>query len=479
MTAKRQFAFVRQLQKGSGANLKTIADIRSAERHANREDNTSTGRQRDGATHEDNYFWSLVGEGLENGGSAYVQAYKLHKKRHGVKSERKGAALAAHALVGVSPEWLQEAGDPHDLENPRVKQLIKAARDWIESWAGEKSVWAIRYDVDEVGSGVVDVLYSPVRMAHHKTVAPKPSISVNKANDDLIEMVNQRRERQWCDAGNQRSDYKKIYKSFRCMQDSWAWFAQEHLSPTLERGDPIEQTRRAHLFPEEYKESLEVAKSAEEFKEDARQMSEDIARKKRASLRDADEAEERKKAADQAAERALRERDEAAAITDELRQKERRLRAEIVELEEKQEELRGLEAAIAAARNKLREMRSQADEILQNAKAQAEELVRNAKAEATKIASDVFSAWPQFERVPDAFKQAWNHYVGLNEVVKEFFERMDLSNDAKYRAQVQPDEETSEGDPPPALDLILARSEKRIRKKNDLLLENNPKGPSL
>lgn len=90
-------------------------------------------------------------------------AYHEHKKRNGVKPERKNAAIAMHFLVGVSPDWLAEAGDPNDLENPRVMNLIEQAKTWSESWMGKGAVWAVRYDIDEMGSGVVDILASPIR----------------------------------------------------------------------------------------------------------------------------------------------------------------------------------------------------------------------------------------------------------------------------------------------------------------------------
>jgi len=60
-------------------------------------------------------------------------------------------------LCVVSPEWLAETGDPRDPENPRVKELFKASKEWAEEKFGPGCVIASRMDMDEAGSGVVDV----------------------------------------------------------------------------------------------------------------------------------------------------------------------------------------------------------------------------------------------------------------------------------------------------------------------------------
>jgi len=120
------YAYVRNLQTSGGSNLKTIAQIKSAESHAKRKDRTSQDRQVEGRSHAGNYFWSKTGEGLEGGGADYVAAFKAHKKEAGAR-ERKGAAIGHHILVGVSPEWLAETGDSRSLDNERVRALIDQA----------------------------------------------------------------------------------------------------------------------------------------------------------------------------------------------------------------------------------------------------------------------------------------------------------------------------------------------------------------
>lgn len=237
------FAFVRNLQTSGGSNLKHFSQIQSAERHAKREDKTSQKRQSGDRHWAENYFWSKAGDGPLFGGADYAAAYKIHKKEMGVTSERKGAAIGQHLLVGVSPEWLAETGDPRDLRNPRVKELIEEAKDWAESWMGEGAVWAVRYDTDEKGSGVVDILASPVRTAHHKSGQSKPSISVRKANAELAEKHGRP-------------------NAFQAMQDDWALWASQRLSERLQRGIPQKETGREHLTPEAYSAALSAREEA-------------------------------------------------------------------------------------------------------------------------------------------------------------------------------------------------------------------------
>jgi hypothetical protein len=236
--ATQSYAFVRSLQTSAGSNFKDYAQIKSAEAHAKRQDLTSEKRQVEGRSHEDNHFWSKAGEGLEGGGADYAAAYRKHKKDHGVKSERKGAAMGQHLLVGVSPEWLAEGGDPRDINNPRVVQLIDEAKAWAESWMGEGAVWGVRYDTDEKGAGVVDILASPIREQKHRGGSSKPAISVRKANRELAEKHG-------------------VMKSYEAMQTDWALHAQTHLDKDLKRGEPKAETKRENVSPEVYAAAVE------------------------------------------------------------------------------------------------------------------------------------------------------------------------------------------------------------------------------
>ena len=95
--------------------------------------------------------------------------------------QRKGAPVVAHWLLGVSPGWIAETGDPHDKDNPRIRQLAEAAEKWArENDMGD--VIHLRYDLDEKGSALIDLFTVPVEK--HKTTKV-PYIAVNAAHRRL------------------------------------------------------------------------------------------------------------------------------------------------------------------------------------------------------------------------------------------------------------------------------------------------------
>jgi hypothetical protein len=134
--------------------------------------------------------------------------------------------------VVVSPEWLAETGDPHDASNPRVKQLVAEAKAWAESWGGADSVWGLRYDTDERGSGVVDVFMSPVREQRHKSGKAKKVISCRKAKEELL--------------ASERAIEPDLKTSGAAMQSSWARWCQKRLDSRLERGKAKTETGAVH-----------------------------------------------------------------------------------------------------------------------------------------------------------------------------------------------------------------------------------------
>ncbi|MBN8915092.1 MAG: hypothetical protein J0I31_05790 [Rhizobiales bacterium] len=243
-------------RKDRGAHIKTFADLTSAQSHARRQDKKGKERQRPGADASENYFWSLAGEGLENG-TNYVAAFKEHKRRHGIASDANGA-LAMHLLVILSPDWLAETGDPRDWQgNPRVGQLVEEARRWAEDAFGKDSVWAVRYDADEKGAGNVDILCSPVRVDGRAKARLKLKISVNKALQELAKRYGRQ-------------------KSYSALQDSWAEHARQHLDTCIVRGE--EASKKQHLTPEEYQAKVAAEQEREQELEAARLKHEEVQR---------------------------------------------------------------------------------------------------------------------------------------------------------------------------------------------------------
>ena len=218
--------------------MKTPADLAKMETHGCGNDSTSKRRRRDDATHRA-LAYSLGENGKFVGGLDSVPgfglraAYKRHLQQHDA-GLRKSAPIAHHMLVGVSPEWIAETGDPHDPHNPRVRKLVVEAWKWAETNLG--GVFAFRYDIDEDGSSIVDVFVAPIHKSRGRNI-----VSTNKSLAAL-----------------KRKHGRAI--EFSAVQDSWAEYAQEHLDPTLQRGKLKAETGVEHDTPERYKARVLAAK---------------------------------------------------------------------------------------------------------------------------------------------------------------------------------------------------------------------------
>lgn len=156
-------------------NVKNIQALASAREHAFRRDENSRERVDASRTH-----LNLVASQYGEDGRDVVDCFKQFKAETGIK-EQKSASVALHLLCIVSPEWLQETGDPRDPDNPRVKELFCESQKWAEQTFGPGSVIASRLDVDESGSGVVDVFVCPSSVVKQKNRDDRHVISTRKA----------------------------------------------------------------------------------------------------------------------------------------------------------------------------------------------------------------------------------------------------------------------------------------------------------
>ena len=93
--------------------ITSIAQLRGATLHAERADETSQARLREGAEPGAALAWSKAPQSDRD----YLAAHKAHKAELGA-GERKGAPLCMQALCVISPEWVKAAGDLHDPDNP-------------------------------------------------------------------------------------------------------------------------------------------------------------------------------------------------------------------------------------------------------------------------------------------------------------------------------------------------------------------------
>lgn len=207
--------------------IKNIAGLVAAEKHAKRQDNSK---------HINKTLTHL------NPVSGYpgvdplsiVEAFKARKRDAGA-SERKGASLAVHMLLGVSPEWIAAAGDVHDPHNPRNVALFDSARAFMEDKFGAGSVIHTRLDVDEAGSGVVDVIVVPVT-EYKQRGKTKKQVSANAG----LEVAFGRG------------------RNFRRLQEQWSAHCQSNLDSKIERGRSKEETGREHVHHSVFRPEAEA-----------------------------------------------------------------------------------------------------------------------------------------------------------------------------------------------------------------------------
>lgn len=305
------FAFARM------ARVKNIAALKNVDRHGRREDESSK-RRADLAKTANNLAWSAVDDQLD-----VIGAYKKRKSDTGAQ-EYKGASVALHFLVGVSPEWITQAGDVHDPQNPHNKALFTEARKWADATFGAGSTVAARLDLDEAGSGIVDLVVVPV--AESKTRGKtKTLVSVNKGL-----------ERAWGKC-----------KSYSALQDSWAKHAQETLSSDLQRGKPKEETQREHVHADIIRPAFERANQAEKEANQWRSNAAKAEKSAKAWRADAkkwrDKSEEMKKEVAEQKAIIQRQKEEIAAFRKGLMGKF--ATAKEADLKEKAEEIRAQESA--------------------------------------------------------------------------------------------------------------------------------------
>ena len=222
--------------------IKNMAGLVAAEKHARRQDNSKhIDEDRTHLNRAEGY------PGVDDPLSV-VEAFKARKRDAGA-TERKGAALAVHMLLGVSPEWIAETGDVHDPQNPRNKMLFDSARDFMEEKFGKGSVIHVRLDCDEAGSGIVDVIAVPV---------------------SSYQLRGKTKTHTLANAGIEAAFGRG--RNYRRLQDQWAEHCQRTLDREIKRGRSIEETGRQHVHHSIYRPAMErVAAEAEAIRENVAQ----------------------------------------------------------------------------------------------------------------------------------------------------------------------------------------------------------------
>lgn len=178
-----------------------------------------------------------------------VGAWRMALAASGAETYR-GAAIAAHLLVGLSPSVIDEAGDRHDPCNPMNRKLVVEAAAWAEDVFGLGSVFAGRLDVDEYGAGILDLFVMPVREAKMNRSSSKRIVSVAKALEEV------------------HRAHPDDETSYGALQTSWSIWAKR-IDTRIVRGVLKAVTARHHVDADVYRyvastrEAEIQAKSAE------------------------------------------------------------------------------------------------------------------------------------------------------------------------------------------------------------------------
>lgn len=215
------------------SRIKTMRTLQAMSDHAKRQDKTSKLRVRPDADSRQNIAWSKWSKDPFD----YVGQFKEMKKQTGAV-EWNGAAPVTHALIVISSEWLAEVGDIHDRANPRIRKMCIEAAKWAEATFGKGSVLAGRLDLDEVGSGVVDLMLVPTAI----NKKGKKYLSISPHLEELRKANNKP-------------------TTFAFMQDSWAAWCQERLDPRIQRGNTKTSRSPDRDSPEVFKMKRELEKA--------------------------------------------------------------------------------------------------------------------------------------------------------------------------------------------------------------------------
>ena len=101
-------------------------------------------------------------------------------------------------------------------------------------------MWAGRYDLDERGFGIVDLMCSPIRK--HGKSGRTPRQHPQSAATEL------------------QARYPAAARGYGAMQSSWADYATEALGSPFDRGVPKKLSGREHLIAEQYGEALDAGR---------------------------------------------------------------------------------------------------------------------------------------------------------------------------------------------------------------------------
>lgn len=299
--------------------------------------------------------WSKAGAGRELDLRA---AWEKHRKQESAITWGK-APIGLHLIAHVSPQWVNkwENEDAYDPENPRLKAFAKQARAWADNAIG--GVFATRLDLDERSVCQIDIFAAPVFPPTGKR--KNRVILTNKALDRLYKHHNDPTQ-------------------YGAVQSSWAAWCQEHLEPSICRGEYKAVTGREHVNSDRVREAHQeeearLKKTAKEQAEQKNLLQREAQRlvQLKASLQSwsaaleqqaAEHAEQQKRESRAHAEKLRRATEEHAARQAESEQRQaERWRVRTEELDRRKEALGNLPARAAAMKTENTQLRDRLNDI--------------------------------------------------------------------------------------------------------------------
>jgi len=159
----------------------------------------------------------------------------------GVKTYGK-SSIGLHMILSISSDWMKETGDIHDPKNPRNKQAMIEARNFIHDKFGEKSILGMRMDFDESGGGNIDVFVIPLHEVKQRNTI-KTVISPSKSLSQLKKKYG-----------------KKGDMEYEVLQDLWNNHCKKNIDKSIKRGIPKTETNIENVSHRVYNKVIDSVK---------------------------------------------------------------------------------------------------------------------------------------------------------------------------------------------------------------------------
>jgi hypothetical protein len=117
-------------------------------------------------------------------------------------------------------------------------------------------------------------------------------------------------------------------------------------------------------------------------------------------------------------------------------------------------------------------LKNQAAQIIEDAKKAAKNLIDKATAETRNVVDVIVLQYESYKNIPDAEKRLINYGIGLREAIVETLKDLGVAGERRDLGEVD-----ERGEPPPVLELVWKRADRRAEQKNERInVPNNTPG---